>query len=200
MCAVWHSVWAGTPGVPLARCGCSILNDRGTEAEETSPGVLHHAIPRCHVGLIAPSFCAPYKPPWHLASCIHYVVSQCYFRLWCSCITGGGWYAEARLLASKYDSWGKFLTPLFWTLHARSGVMYCVMLCINISQCRGLHCHLLSSSESLRETKAAAVNIITCIHFWLDSWWVGSAYGIQSRLSYVSVRSCIWEWRAKQES
>ena len=134
MCTAWHSVWAGTPGVPLARCGCSILNDRGAEAEETSPGVLHHAIPRCRVGLIAPSFCAPYEPPWHLASCIHYVVSQCYFRLWCSCITGGGWYTAARLLASKYDSWGEFLTPLFWTLHARSGVMYCVMQCINSLQ------------------------------------------------------------------
>lgn len=135
MCTAWHSVWAGTPGVPLARCGCSILNDRGTEAEETSPGVLHHAIPRCRVGLIAPSFCAPYEPPWHLASCIHYVVSQCYFRLWCSCITRGGWYTAARLLASKYDSWGEFLTPLFWTLHARSGVMYRVMQCINSLQC-----------------------------------------------------------------
>lgn len=148
MCTAWHSVWAGTPGVPLARCGCSILNDRGTEAEETSPGVLHHAIPRCRVGLIAPSFCAPYEPLWHLASCIHYVVSQCYFRQWYSCITGGGWYTAARLLASKYDSWGEFSTPLFWTLHARSGVMYCVMRCIKSLQCLTeegftvMYCHM----------------------------------------------------------
>lgn len=108
MCMAWHSVWAGTPGVPLARCGCAILNDRGTEAAEMSPGVLHHAILRCRVALIAPSFCAQYEPPWHLASCIHYVVSQCYFRLWCSCITEGGLRSAVRLLASKCDSRGEF--------------------------------------------------------------------------------------------
>lgn len=143
MCVACHSVWAGTPGVPLARCGCSILNDRETEAEETSPGVLHHAILRCCVGLIAPSFCAQYEPPWHLASCIYYAVSQCYFRLWCSCITRGGWCSAVRLLAGKYNSRGEFLTPLFWTLHGRSGVMYFVMQSINRLESISLSCTVI---------------------------------------------------------
>lgn len=152
MCMAWHSVWAGTPGVPLARCGCAILNDRGTEAAEMSPGVLHHAILRCRVGLIAPSFCAQYEPPRHLASCIHYVVSQCYFRLWCSCITGGGLHSAVRLLASKCDSWGEFLTPMFWTLHTRSGVIYFLMQCITRLESVSLWC-VLSLSDTVREIK-----------------------------------------------
>lgn len=147
MCTAWHSVWAGTPGVPLARCGCSILNDSGTEAEETSPGVLHHAIPRCRVGLIAPSFCALYEPPWHLASCIHYVVSHCYFRPWRSCKTGGGWYTAARLLASKFDARGEFLTPLFSTSHARSWVMYCASHSTSQRLTGMFYCHVLSSCK-----------------------------------------------------
>lgn len=153
MRTAWHSVWAGTPGVPLARCGCSILNDRRTEAEETSPGVLHHAIPRCCVGLIAPSFCAPYKPLWHKASCIHYVVSQSYFRLWCSSVPGGGWCTSARLLAGKYDSRGECSTPfMFWALNIRNEVMHCLIQCINSVKCalRGFCGFVLKLRATLR--------------------------------------------------
>lgn len=128
-----HSVWAGTPGVPLARCGCSVLNDRGTEAEETSPGALHHAILRRRVGLIAPSFCAQYEHPWHRAL-VHSLCSLAAL-LQAAVFMFKRWWVLVRLLASKYDSWGEFLTPLFWTWYARSGVRY-------------FHMHSIKSPES----------------------------------------------------
>lgn len=128
-----HSVWAGTPGVPLARCGCSVLNDRGTEAEETSPGALHHAILRRRVGLIAPSFCAQYEHPWHRAL-VHSLCSLAAL-LQAAAFMFKRWWVLVRLLASKYDSWGEFLTPLFWTWYARSGVRY-------------FHMHSIKSPES----------------------------------------------------
>lgn len=139
-----HSVWAGTPGVPLARCGCSVLNDRGTEAEETSPGVLHHAILRRRVGLIAPSFCAQYEHPWHRAACIHYVVST--VLLQAAVFMYNRWWVLVRLLASKCDSWGEFLTPVFWTWYARSGVTY--FACTPLRDWRGFRC--CSLSEGVR--------------------------------------------------